>query len=51
MLIQDVTREMSEGLLNRTHVGPLGCAQVSQPYVIPFSCAPRMPDARSDPFP
>lgn len=39
MLIQDMTREMSVELLKRTHVGRLGCAQGSQPYVIPFSFA------------
>jgi nitroimidazol reductase NimA-like FMN-containing flavoprotein (pyridoxamine 5'-phosphate oxidase superfamily) len=37
MLIQDMTREMSVALLKRTHVGRLGCAQGSQPYVVPFS--------------
>jgi len=39
MLIQDMTREMSEDLLKRTHVGRLGCAQGSQPYVVPISFA------------
>jgi hypothetical protein len=37
MLIQDMTREMSVDLLKRAHVGHLGCAQGSQPYVVPFS--------------
>ena len=41
MLIQDMTREMSEDLLKRTHVGRLGCAQGSQPYVVPISFAYR----------
>jgi uncharacterized protein len=36
MLIQDMTHEMSIDLLKRTHVGRLGCAQGSQPYVVPF---------------
>jgi len=39
MLIQEMTREMSEDLLKRTHVGRLGCAQGSQPYVVPISFA------------
>jgi nitroimidazol reductase NimA-like FMN-containing flavoprotein (pyridoxamine 5'-phosphate oxidase superfamily) len=39
MLIQDMTREMSEDLLKRTHVGRLRCAQGSQPYVVPISFA------------
>ena len=39
MLIQDMTREMSEDLLKRTHVGRPGCAQGSQPYVVPISFA------------
>jgi hypothetical protein len=39
MLIQDMTREMSEYLLKRTHVGRLGCVQGSQPYVVPISFA------------
>jgi hypothetical protein len=34
-----MTREMSEDLLKRTHVGRLGCAQGSQPYVVPISVA------------
>jgi uncharacterized protein len=41
MLIQDMTREMSEDLLKRTQVGRLGCAQGSQPYVVPISFAYR----------
>jgi nitroimidazol reductase NimA-like FMN-containing flavoprotein (pyridoxamine 5'-phosphate oxidase superfamily) len=39
MLIQDMTREMSEDLLKRTHVGRLGCARGPQPYVVPISFA------------
>jgi uncharacterized protein len=41
MLIQDMTREMSIALLNRTPIGRLGCARGSQLYVIPFSFAYR----------
>jgi hypothetical protein len=37
MLIHDMTREMSVDLLKRTHTGRLGCAQGSQPYVVPIS--------------
>jgi nitroimidazol reductase NimA-like FMN-containing flavoprotein (pyridoxamine 5'-phosphate oxidase superfamily) len=39
VLIQDMTREMCVDLLKRTHVGRLGCAKDSQPYVIPTSFA------------
>jgi uncharacterized protein len=39
MLIQDMTREMSVDLLERTHIGRLGCVQGLQPYVVPFSFA------------
>jgi uncharacterized protein len=39
MLIQEMTREMSVDLLKRTRVGRLGCAQGSQPYVVPISFA------------
>lgn len=41
MLIQDMTREMSVGLLKRTRVGRLGCAESAQPYVVPLSFAYR----------
>ena len=34
MLIQDMSREQSIDLLKRTHIGRLGCAQGSQPYVV-----------------
>jgi hypothetical protein len=36
MLIQELTRQASLKLLDRTHLGRLGCAQGSQPYVVPF---------------
>ena len=39
MLIRDITRDMSLALLNRTHLGHLGCAQGSRPYVVPISFA------------
>ena len=39
MLIQDMTREMSVDLLERAHIGRLGCVQGLQPYVVPFSFA------------
>jgi nitroimidazol reductase NimA-like FMN-containing flavoprotein (pyridoxamine 5'-phosphate oxidase superfamily) len=39
MLIQDMTREMCVDLLKRTHVGRLGCANDSQPYIVPISFA------------
>jgi nitroimidazol reductase NimA-like FMN-containing flavoprotein (pyridoxamine 5'-phosphate oxidase superfamily) len=39
MLIQDMTREMCVDLLKRAHVGRLGCAKDSQPYVVPISFA------------
>jgi uncharacterized protein len=39
MLIREMTREMSLGLLDRTQTGRLGCAQGSQPYVVPISFA------------
>ena len=39
MLIQDMTRGMSVGLLKRTRVGRLGCAEGAQPYVVPISFA------------
>jgi nitroimidazol reductase NimA-like FMN-containing flavoprotein (pyridoxamine 5'-phosphate oxidase superfamily) len=39
MQIQDMTREMCVDLLKRTHVGRLGCAKDSQPYVVPISFA------------
>ena len=39
MLIQEMTREMNLSLLNRSHIGRLGCSQGSQPYVVPIAFA------------
>jgi nitroimidazol reductase NimA-like FMN-containing flavoprotein (pyridoxamine 5'-phosphate oxidase superfamily) len=39
MMIQDMTREMSLSLLQKTQLGRLACAQGLQPYVTPFSFA------------
>jgi nitroimidazol reductase NimA-like FMN-containing flavoprotein (pyridoxamine 5'-phosphate oxidase superfamily) len=36
MLIQEMTRQESLDLLARTRLCRLGCAQGSQPYVVPF---------------
>jgi uncharacterized protein len=38
-MIQDMTREMSIALLERTHVGRLGCTWDLQPYIVPFAFA------------
>ena len=37
MLIQDMTRQESIALLERTKVGRLACAQDRQPYITPIS--------------
>ncbi|MGA8306287.1 MAG: pyridoxamine 5'-phosphate oxidase family protein [Candidatus Acidiferrales bacterium] len=36
MLIQELARQQSLELLARTHLGRLGCALGSQPYVVPL---------------
>jgi hypothetical protein len=38
-MIRDMTREMSIDLLQRTHVGRLGCSRDLQPYIVPFAFA------------
>ena len=38
-MIRDMTREMSIGLLERAHVGRLGCTRDLQSYIVPFAFA------------
>lgn len=36
-MIREMTRKMSIDLLDRTHIGRLGCTQDLQPYIVPFA--------------